>query len=333
MTNVEPINTFEPIADAAKRVMEKVAPADQYDFWRRRLAGEVIPIHDGEPQAGFYRLTSKDGRSTPAAYWFTKDGALRCRIGNNDVDDQTANERWPWASKRPIPHDVYKSVIAGNPWPDQHEAVIRDRANSDNAPDDDSFEALKDRIDDLARDAESLIKAGGALSQDAADRASDLANRLAELHKKADMARAAEKRPHDEAAKAVQAKWLPLLGTADIYKRIKAAVITPFLVAEAKKQREAEEAARKAAEEAAKVGAPVPDPAPVRSAPKAGSGGRRSVALRTVRVVTIKDRAAVLKFFENNDAITEVLQKLAEKVTAAGVEVPGVSVTEEQRAA
>ena len=221
----------------------------------------------------------------------------------------------------------------GKPWPDQHEAVIRDRANSDAAPDDNSFDALKDRIEDLARDADALIKAGGAKDQDAADRASDLANRLAELHKTADAARSKEKRPHDEAATAVQARWLPILGTADIYKRIKSAVITPFLIAEAKKQREAEEAARKAAKEAAQAGAPISEPVAPRAAPKAGSGGRRSVALRTVRVVTIKDRDAVLNFFESNEAITDVLQKLAEKVTAVGVDVPGVSVSEEQRAA
>jgi hypothetical protein len=36
-------------------VAETTRPADQYDFWRRRMAGEVVPIHDGEPQAGFYR--------------------------------------------------------------------------------------------------------------------------------------------------------------------------------------------------------------------------------------------------------------------------------------
>ena len=210
--------------------------------------------------------------------------------------------------------------------------MIRDRANSDAAPDDDS-EALKDRIEDLARDADALINAGGAQSQDAADRASDLANRLAELHKTADTARAKEKRPHDEAAKTVQAKWLPLLGAAEVYKRIKSAVITPFLIAEAKKQRDAEEAARKAAKEAAQAGAPISEPVAPRAAPKAGSGGRRSVALRTVRVLTIKDRDAVLKFFESNEAITDVLQKLAEKVTAVGVDVPGVTVSEEQRAA
>lgn len=306
---------------------------DQYDFWRRRMAGEVVPIHDGEPQAGFYRLKTKDGNWQPVAYWFGKDGALRCRVGGRDIDEQTASERWPWASKSPISHEVYKAVVSGELWPDQHESVSRDRINSTGAPADDSFDGLKDRIEDLARDAEALINAGAATDQAAADRASDLANRLAELQKQADTARAAEKKPHDDAAAAVQAKWKPLLGVADVYRRIKSAVITPFLVAEDQKRRAAEADARKAAEEAAKAGQPIPESTTQRAAPKAGSGGRRSVALRTVKVVTITDRAAVLKFFENNPLITEALQKMAEKVVAAGAEVPGVTVTEEQRAA
>ncbi|ANW00664.1 hypothetical protein [Bradyrhizobium icense] len=315
--------------------VEKVSviPTDQYDFWRRRMAGEVVPIHDGEPQAGFYRLKTRDGEWQPVAYWFGKEGDLRCRIGGKDVNEQIANERWLWASKAPITHEVYKAVIAGEPWPDQHEAVIRDRANSTGAADENSFDGLKDRIEDLARDAQKLIEAGPAEDQSAADRASDLANRLSELQKTADAARAAEKKPHDEAAAAVQAKWKPLLGTADIYRRIKEAVITPFLVGEEKKRRLAEAEARRKAEEAAKAGQPIPEPAQQRAAPKAGSGGRRSVALRTIKVVTITDRKAVLDFFAENPQITEVLQKLAEKVAAAGGTVPGVSITEEQRAA
>lgn len=312
---------------------EQVKPADQYDFWRRRMAGEVVPIHDGEPQAGFYKLRTRDGSWHPVAYWFAKDGTLRCRVGNQDINEQTANERWPYASKNPITHDVYKAVVAGEPWPDQHEAVIRDRANSTGAEDENSFDGLKDRIEDLARDAQKLIDAGPAADQSAADRASDLANRLAELQKAADAARAAEKKPLDEQVAAVQAKWKPLLGAADIYKRIKAAVITPFLVAEAAKMRAAEEAARKAAEAAAKTGEPIAETQAPRAAPKAGASGRRAVALRTVKVVTITDRAAVLAFFADNPIITEALQKMAEKATAAGVTVPGVTVTEEQKAA
>jgi hypothetical protein len=308
---------------------------DQYEFWRRRLTGEIVPIHEAEPQAGFYRLIHRDKSSSPVAYWFGKDGALRCRIGDKDADPQVAIERWPWASKLPITHEVYKAVTSGAPWPDQHEGVTRDRQNSNAAPDDGSFEGLKDRIEDLARDAEALIKAGAAPDQSAADRASDLANRLGELHKQADQARAAEKKPHDDAAKAVQTKWLPVLSAAEVFKRIKSAVITPFLVAEDRKRRDAEAASRKAAEDAAKAGQPIPEPiAQARSAgPKAGAAGRRSVALRTVKVITISDRAAVLAFFAENPMITDALQVLADKATRAGVTVPGVTVTEEQRAA
>ena len=309
--------------------VEKVE--DQYDFWRRRLAGEVVPIHDGEPQAGFYRARDRAGAWHPVAYWYGKDGVIRCRVGGSDISEQAANERWPHTSKNPITHEVYKDVIAGKPWPFQNEAVLRDNG----APADDvsTFDGLKDRIEDLARDAQKLIEAGGAKNQDEVDRASDLANRLAELQKQADAARAGEKKPHDEAAAAVQAKWKPLLGTADIYRRIKEAVITPFLRAEMVKQRAAEDEARKAAEEAAKAGRSIPEPTAQRAAPKAGAGGRRSVALRSVKVVTITDRAALLAFFADNTLVTELLHTLATKATNAGVTVPGVTVTEDQRAA
>jgi hypothetical protein len=90
---------------------------DQYDFWRRRMAGEVVPIHDGEPQAGFYRLKTRDGNWQPVAYWFAKDGSLRCRVGGRDIDEQTANERWIYASKAPITHEVYKAVLPASCGP------------------------------------------------------------------------------------------------------------------------------------------------------------------------------------------------------------------------
>jgi hypothetical protein len=323
---------------------------DQYDFWRRRLAGEAIAIHDGECQAGFYRTRNRDRSGWRAvAYWF-KDGKLRCRVDGSEIDEQRAMELWTYASKYPITHEVYNIVVQGGAWPDLHEAVTADRANSTGAADETSFDGLQDRITDLARDAERLIAAGAARTQDEVDRAADLANRLGELSRKADTARAAEKKPHDEAARAVQSKWLPLLGVADVYKRIKAAVITPFLVAEDQKRRAAEAEARreaervaeenrKAAEAAVRAGEPVPEPSPepVVSPPlapvKAGSGSRRSVALRTVKDVVIEDRAAVLAFFADNQAITDVLQTSAERAVRAGVSVPGVKVIERQVAA
>lgn len=292
---------------------------DQYDFYRRRLAGETVPIHDGEPQAGFYRLTYKNMPDQPVAYWYGKDDKLRCRIGNTDVTELVAAERWPWASKRPITHDVYKHVIGGGHWPDQHEAV----SQTNSAPPDDSIEALTDAIESLARVANDMIQAGPAKDQNAADQAADVANKLAEYQKKADAARKAEKKPHDDAAAAVQQKWAPVLTLADIYRAVKLKVITPFLNAKA-------DAERKAREEAAKAGQPEPEPQ--RSTTKAGTRGK-SVALRTVRRVEITDRAALLAYFAEGEAMTAFLQDMAEKAVRVGVTPPGVQITETKVAA
>jgi hypothetical protein len=313
--------------------MSAVQQGDQYDFWRRRLTGEVIPIHEGEAQSGFYRVRSRDKTTwRTVAYWF-KDGALRCRVNGDDIDEQRAMELWPFASKNPITHEVYRAVSQGGAWPDLHEAVTADRINSSNAPADNSLEALQDRIADLARDAEKLIADGAARSQEAADRASDLANRLGELHKQADTARAAEKKPHDDAAKAVQAKWLPVLSLAEVYKRLKNVVVGPFLVEQDRKRREAEQAALKAAEEAAKAGREPPPPAAASAPVKAGSGGRRSVALRTQKRAVIVDHAAALSHFANHSEVKALVETLANRAVRGGFDVPGVKVTEEQVAA
>lgn len=305
--------------------------ADQWGFWRRRLGGEVLPIHDGEPQSGFYRI--KMGENwLPIAYWFREsDGALCCRLGREAVETQKAQEWWPFASKHPVAHAIYQRAVAGAPWPDFNEVANRDRANSIGAADALSFDGLKDRIEDLAREADRLIKTGAAGTQEAADQASDLANRLGELWTAADEERKREKKPHDDAAKAVQQKWLPVLTAAEVYKRVKATVVTPFLVAQEAKRKAAEADARKVAEQAAQSGAPLfAERSPTA---KAGSAGRRSVALRTVRRAEIEDRAAVLAFFADSQQVTELLQTLSDRAVRAGVAVPGVKVIENQVAA
>lgn len=65
--------------------------------------------------------------------------------------------------------------------------------------------------------------------------------------KDADKERAAEKKPHDDAAKAVQAKWKPLIDRCDIAAKAIKDALTPYRT---EKQRAADDAARKAREEA-----------------------------------------------------------------------------------
>lgn len=305
---------------------------NNWDFWKRRLAGEVLAIDANEPQTGFYRERRGETWVT-VAYWY-ENGTLRCQIDSKDVGEDRAIERWPYASKHPIPFGWFETVRKGGPWPDLHEAVTADRRNSNNAPDDNSFEGLQDRIGDLARDAEKLIAAGAAKSQEEADRAADLANRLGALWTQADKQRAAEKKPHDDEAKKVQEKWRPVLSLAAIYTRVKEVVHTPFLIEQDRKRKEAQAQAQREAEEAAKAGREPPPPPPAATKPvKAGAGGRRSIALRTQKDVVIEDRAAVLAYFAEGELMTAFLQASAERAVRAGVTVPGTKVIERQVAA
>jgi hypothetical protein len=339
--------------------------------WERRLAGDVIAIIDGEPDYGFYRVRSRDKLSWRAvAYWYAEDGGLRCRLDGRDLDEQRANELWSYASQHPITHELYKAVIAGEPWPDLNPEVTR----SNQAPDDNSFEALQERIDDLAREAERLMKAGAAKTQDQADQAADVANKLAELRGKAERQRVREKEPHLGEARAVDDKWRPIIGAADIYARLKDAVCKPWLAAQkaakdraeaeaCRKAQEAADAARRAEEEARRKAAEAAQTGDAAAAAEAARKTReaqaatekaaevaqnvetvaatsitagtrgRGVHLRGKTVVTIEDRAAVLTFFHDRQEITDLLQSMAEKAVRAGITVPGTKVEKDAQAA
>lgn len=75
----------------------------------------------------------------------------------------------------------------------------------------------------------------------------DLLDQFRVAKRDADKERAAEKKPHDDAAKAVQAKWKPVIDRCDIAVKAIKDALTPYRTA---KQRAADDAARKAREEA-----------------------------------------------------------------------------------
>jgi hypothetical protein len=74
---------------------------------------------------------------------------------------------------------------------------------------------------------------------------------LRKARKDADEARVAEEKPHDDAAKAVQQKWKPLLDKCELAETTAKKALTPYLEAKEAQQRAEAEALRKAAEEAA----------------------------------------------------------------------------------
>lgn len=222
--------------------------------WERRLKGETIPLtSDMEPDYGFYRVRTKDRTSWRAvAYWYDEAGKIRCFLqGRGELSEDQAREIWSWASRNPITHALYKAVVEnGEPWPDLNNEVTR---ISNMAPEDNSFEAIQERIDDLTREAERLMKAGAATTQDAADQAADVAKTLSDYWKRADNLRVVEKQPHLDASRVVDDKWRPLLTAANIYKTLEQVVCAPWLKAQKIAKENAEAEARRTAAEAAEA--------------------------------------------------------------------------------
>lgn len=113
------------------------------------------------------------------------------------------------------------------------------------------FDAITVHVEDLMETARGFLDGEPVETQAQADAVSKLMDEARKASKAADAARADEKRPHDEAAKAVQAKWKPLIESGDRVVSICKQALAPFLMAlEAEKQRIADEA-RRVANEAA----------------------------------------------------------------------------------
>jgi hypothetical protein len=237
------------------------------------------------------------------------------------------------------------------------EAII----GHNNPPEPTPFEAWKAHLDDLRTEAGHWLDGSAITSQAEADAVSKLLDAFRKAGKDADKARAEEKRPHDEAAKAVQQMWKPLLDTAELASDTCKKVLAPWLQKLEEEQRAKAVAARKQAEEEAQkaaealrasgteIDAREQAEAQVRSAELAqahaeraekqkahAKGGERAVGLRTYYTPVMVDRKAALLHYlaQQPDAFADLLQKLAEIDVRGGKRsIPGFEVREDRRVA
>lgn len=217
----------------------------------------------------------------------------------------------------------------------------------------------KEEIDGLFEEATNWCDGEPIASQDQADKVGQLLDMIRTASKDCDKQRAAEKKPHDDAGKAVQALYKPLLDRADIAATACKKALTPWLQkvedekrAEAERiRKEAEEKARAAADLAAKTNADsLADQAALEDARNAAqqaqraagradkdrahvTGGARAVTLRTVYRAELADPIAALKFYKQRqpNELKEWLQLQADKDVRAGSRsIPGFNVIEEK---
>lgn len=319
--------------------------SNEYSWWLKALAGDRGPISVDEPECGFFQGQYKNRKtgdtSTYAiAYWKDTRGGLICKRtqANNTqsnegrpladiVDDLRAREMWPYASRRPVTEEAYRAYCKTGMWPGESEAATADRRsvesarNSNEAPDPNSFEALQDRVDDLFREATKLIEVGAAKTQEQADCAADLSDRLRKLEKASNESFVTERKPCDEAIAAVRTKWFPLIERAETAKaQLKLKVVDPFL----KALRDKNEAERVAA---IKVGAAPIAPVKIRA------GTTTTVAPRKTTTAVIEDYAKALTFFGDNAKVRDLIQQLANAAARAGACPDGCKINIDEKAA
>jgi hypothetical protein len=215
---------------------------------------------------------------------------------------------------------------------------------------------FKEEVDDLLLEARNYLDGEPIANEQQAEAVSSLLNRLRRVAKDADEARKTEKKPHDDAAKAVQAKWTPIIDKAALASSTAKQALAPWLRRVEEKQRAEAEAARVEAERLARIAAEAhstasgnlqasedaerllkaaeaarKDAAKADKAKAHAKGGERAVGLRSVWTPTLTDACLALKHYRERqpELLKEWLVEQAERDVRAGARsIPGFDVTE-----
>jgi len=91
----------------------------QLTYWHSTLQGKSLPIHENDPQEGWYRTRPRKGyRSLPVRIWRDEgSGDLLALRDGKRVDPY---EVWTWVCLNPVSVEAYEAVLEGRAlWPDE----------------------------------------------------------------------------------------------------------------------------------------------------------------------------------------------------------------------
>lgn len=326
---------------------------DIWTWWRAALAnpreiGRSLPVHDGEPNQGYFRVRyGRDKPFEPVAIWKEDGQWLAYRSGR----DVSASDIWTSCCRHPVSYEAYNSAMEGKGWPDDDAVVVKQvqppAPIGDNSGEVDAVETLRDQIDAALKGKDAYAK----ISDDAtAAKALSLRNRLNELSGQADKIRVKEKEPHLTAGKAVDEKWQPLVKKAKAGADEVKGAIAAWETEKLRRQREIErqqaeelrqqEEARRAAEadgaapeanaeaDVALAPPPSPAPAPAPTPIQPTYGKAASVSVKVV-VKDVTDWQALAIYMSGHPDCQAVLRTLAQRALDAGrTNIPGITTDE-----
>lgn len=341
-----------------------------YKFWNKALInpeqiGHKLPVHENDPQLGFYRMRDRDGGDmVPVAIWY--DGGLLAKAGEKMVDPINV---WSFCCRYPVTHKDYTDVVNGKGWkdspPDLSEETKKDESASvskdHNKPESD-FERLTLEFNSEKELVEEFLKTP-ITSQEQAAKVANWTKRIAIYATDATNFHTVEKAPHLKAGRDVDNKWRELKeepkALADKLKKH----LTPWLQKQAAEEAERQRLAREKAAalqreaEAAALKAqdtsPNPDdPAQIEAQrvadqkaeelrqaqretkPQTTNAGRTGskVTLREFTSGLVEDYEKALEALKDHPEMKELVQTLADRSARAGVAVNGVKIVKEKRA-
>jgi hypothetical protein len=228
-----------------------------------------------------------------------------------------------------------------------------------NPPEPTPLETFKLHIDDLFETAAGFLDGTGVANDEQAEFVSKLLSDARDAGKDADKQRVIEKKPHDDAGKAVQAAWKPLIERAELTAETCKKALAPWLKAKDDALRAVAEAAAKEAEEKAAAARALHQAAEAtdlaaqeaaetalrqaeeaaKAAAKAdgakahATGGSRAVGLVSVWSAEIEDRRLALNHYiqAHPGEFVAVIQALADHEARHGPRTaPGIKFTEER---
>jgi hypothetical protein len=309
-----------------------------YTYWQNALAGTFGPVHDSDPQFGFYRKrTGKSAGYEPVAI-FENAGVITALVNGKPAD---AEEIWTFVCQYPIPEAWYRLKMDGQPWPDEDLAVTESLAHDTrNSVDVSEDEKIKDQIDTAMKGIEDYAVIN---DDETATKAQAKRSRLLDLSGEADKKREAAKAPHLEAGRKVDALWNPMVKMAkEAADKIRAAMSAHELrkrnaeIAAQKKADEDKIAADKLAAKNAKKGLPAPAPAPAAPSPpievpkaQIRGGYGRAAAVILIKKATVVDQDKAYMAMRTHPELVALIALLAQRAAKAGIPVDGVTVQEE----
>lgn len=336
-----------------------------YTFWNKRLSGEAIEAPDEGIAAGYFRNAYWQSNGTAkrvkefeaVAFWQDEGGEWCCARtkfgdGTNMNADQM-RELFASCCKSPVSYEVYTAFFETGVWPE--DAAPEEPEADASAPEQTPDEALAAELAKQQKAArEWLTKLGHKpATQEEADKAANFGTEFGAIETKAEKARKAEKEPHLEAGRKIDAKWNAIKDPAAVAKTWAKGLSGDFIKAEdarrkeaarienerlAKEHADAVAKAKREAEEAAAampIGCDLPpvelppEPAPV-VAPepvKVGTGARWSSLVKR-EVWEVVDVKSLLHFLADRNthpaSLIDAAQAFGEMLAKTGVEVPGM---------